>query len=270
MANGSLLNNNRTIFWRFMSLLNYQNLGKTSHGSTGSWNADAGGSRDYITAGKNWNHKKKSCKTARETYKRFHQDTNTLLNKARNQYINNILSGGLENKSHKPFGRFIKSQRTESTGVAPLKEAGLIHSDPKKKASILAQQFRSVFTQDDEKSAATSLNGPSYPPMADITIGEAGVAKFLKGVDPSKASGPDQKPCKLLRELHIELAQYLPVFFRHPTTLVPCPLLGNLHGSRRCIRKVTSVWHQIIVLLVLLAYHASYWNTYCAHRSGTT
>ena len=52
MTNGSLLNNIWTIFWRFMSLLNYQNLGKTSHGSTGSWNADAGGSRDYITAGK--------------------------------------------------------------------------------------------------------------------------------------------------------------------------------------------------------------------------
>ena len=81
----------------------------------------------------------KSSKTARETYKGFHQDTNTLLNKARNQYINKILSEGLENKSHKPFWRFIKSQRTEFTDVAPLKEAGLIHSDPKKKASILAQ-----------------------------------------------------------------------------------------------------------------------------------
>ena len=124
---------------------------------------------------------------------------------------NNILSEGLENKSHKPFWRFIKSQRTESTGVAPLKEAGLIHSDPKKKASNLAQQFRSVSTQDDDKSAATSLHGPSYPPMADITIEEAGVAKLLKRVDPSKASGPDQIPCKLLRELHIELA---PVFTR--------------------------------------------------------
>ena len=75
----------------------------------------------------------------------------------------------------------------------------------------MAQQFRSVFTQDDEKSAATSLHGPRYPPMADITIEEAGVAKLLKGVDPSKASGPDQIPCKLLRELHIELA---PVFTR--------------------------------------------------------
>ena len=147
----------------------------------------------------------------REIYKRFHQVTNTLLNKARNQHINNILSEGIENKSHKPFWRFIKSQRTNFTGVAPLKEAGLINSDPKKKATILAQQFRSVFTQDDEKSAATSLHGPNYPPIADITIVEAGVAKLLKGVDPSKASGPDQIPCKLLRELNIELA---PVFTR--------------------------------------------------------
>ena len=88
----------------------------------------------------------------------------------------------------------MKTQRTESTGVAPLKEAGQIYSDPKKKASILAQQFKSVFTQDDADSHATFLEGPSYPPMADIVIEEAGVLSLLKGVDRSKASGPDQIP----------------------------------------------------------------------------
>ena len=48
----------------------------------------------------------------------------------------------------------------------------------------MVQQFRSVFTQNGAKSAVTSLHGPNYPPMADITTEEAGVAKLLKGVDP--------------------------------------------------------------------------------------
>ena len=100
-------------------------------------------------------------------------------------------------------------QRSKSAGVAPLTEAGQIHSDPKKKASILAHQFRSVFTQDDTVADDTYLSGPSYPPMADITIDGPGVMKLLKGVNPSKASGPDQIPCRLLHELHVYLA---PVF----------------------------------------------------------
>ena len=58
------------------------------------------------------------------------------------------------------------------------------------------------------------MHGPSYPPMADIVIDEAGVSKLLKGVDPSKASGPDQIPCRLLRELHAELAPAFTLLFQ--------------------------------------------------------
>ena len=136
------------------------------------------------------------------------------MSKARNQYINNILTEGLESKNQKPFWRYIKSQRTESSGVAPLKEAGQIHSKPLKKARILANQFRSVFTLDDDEAAHTFLEGPSYPPMEDISIDEAGVRKLLKGVDPSKAAGPDQIPCRLLSELYVELAPVFTILFQ--------------------------------------------------------
>ena len=128
--------------------------------------------------------RKKPCKGAREAYKRYHHDTNNLLKKSRNQYINNILIEGLENKSQKSFWRYIKTQRTESSGVAPLKEKGQIHSGPGKKANILANQFRSVFTVDGPEATDTHLAGPSYPPMPDVTITETGVNKLLKGIQP--------------------------------------------------------------------------------------
>ena len=156
----------------------------------------------------------KSCKVAGKRYKQFHNETNVLLKKARNQYINNIFTERFEKKSNKPFWRYIKSQRTESTGVAPLKEAGQLHSDAKQKAQILAKQFRSVFTQDDDKANDTYLSGPSYPPMPDITIEQDGVEKLLEGVDPSKAAGPDQLPCRLLHELHVELAPVFTLLFQ--------------------------------------------------------
>ena len=157
--------------------------------------------------------RKKPCKGAREAYKPYHHDTNNRLKKSRNQYINNILTEGLENKSQKSFWRNIK---TESSGVAPLKEKGQIHSDPGKKANILANQFRSVFTMDGREAADTHLAGPSYPPMPDITltITETGVNKLLKGIDPGKASGPDQIPCKLLHELHMELTPAFTFLFQ--------------------------------------------------------
>ena len=86
----------------------------------------------------------------------------------------------------------------------PLKEKGQVHSDPGKKASILANQFRSVFTVDGPEAADTHLAGPSYPPMPDVTITTTGVNKLLKGIDPGKSSGPDKIPFKLLHELHTE------------------------------------------------------------------
>ena len=155
------------------------------------------------------------CGTAREAYKKLHLETNHLLQKSRMRYINNILAEGLEEKSTRPFWRFIKSQRTESFGVAPLKEKGQVYSDSGKKASILANQFRSVFTVDDDEAVNTFLHGPSLPAIPDITISEQGIRKLLKGVDPRKASGPDQIPCRMLQELHVELAPVFTALFRN-------------------------------------------------------
>ena len=50
--------------------------------------------------------------------------------------------------------------------------------------------------------------------MSDIVISEAGVSKLLKGIDASKASGPDQIPCKILRELHEELTPAFTLLFQ--------------------------------------------------------
>ena len=60
--------------------------------------------------------------------------------------VNNILLEGLQSKDCKPFWRYVKSKRQDTIGVAPLKSKGNLFSDSKSKATILNDQFKSVFT----------------------------------------------------------------------------------------------------------------------------
>ena len=96
--------------------------------------------------------------------------------------------------------------KTDSSGIAPLKEDGQVYSNAWKKADILAKQFRSVFTIDQDKDVDTTLHGPSCPPLPDLAINEEGVLKLPQGIDPRKASGPDEIPCRLLSGLAGEIA----------------------------------------------------------------
>ena len=144
----------------------------------------------------------------------FQRRTTAALRAARRDYINNILVESLETKDNNPFWRYIKSQRQEICGVAPLKADGQLHPDASKKAEILNQQFTSVFKSDDEDDfSGTVLEGPSIPPIGNIKVDERGVAKMLQNLDVKKASGPNELPCRLLKELANELAPiYTDVF----------------------------------------------------------
>ena len=97
-----------------------------------------------------------------------------------------------------------------------LKERVQVHSDTLKKASILARQFRSIFTVNEEVLDNIHFNVASLPPIPDVTISEQSVTKLLKGVDPRKATGPDQALCRMLQELHEELTPVFITLFRNP------------------------------------------------------
>ena len=50
--------------------------------------------------------------------------------------------------------------------------------------------------------------------MNDINITEFGVQKLLSAINPSKAGGPDEVPCRVLKELADELAPVLTHIFQ--------------------------------------------------------
>ena len=98
-------------------------------------------------------------------YKLQKRDTQRNLRRARWSFINDKLLTSLETQKSKPFWHYIKSQRQDRCGVSPLLHAGQLHSDSRRKAKILSQQFCSVFTDED----TTNMPKLEGSPTTDMT-----------------------------------------------------------------------------------------------------
>ena len=130
---------------------------------------------------------------------------------AYNNFIQtNIIESG--DKINKKFFSFIKSKKKDICGVTPLFDnKNKTHTDDVKLAEILNDQFTSVFSVDDGTSPEVS--GPAGLQIGNITITKPGIVKLLKGLDPSKASGPDCISARLLKECAEEVAGGLVLLF---------------------------------------------------------
>ena len=106
----------------------------------------------------------------------------------------------------------IFAQKKEAGGIAPLKKHGNLYSDSTEKAEILSDQFSSVFTT-DRGDPTPKTAGPNFPTIPSLTVTEAGVAKLLSKIVTTKASGPDEIPNHLLKELSTEIAPILTHIF---------------------------------------------------------
>ena len=107
---------------------------------------------------------------------------------------------------------YIKSLRTDFCGIDTLQKDGVLYSKNQEKANILNQYFSTVF------SKATDVEppdmGPSpFPDFPQIEITSAGIIKLLKDLDPSKSTGPDRIPGKLLKFMASEISPCLVLIF---------------------------------------------------------
>ena len=142
-------------------------------------------------------------------------------------YLESVIFEGDSQPGHnKKFYSFIKHNKSENCGVSPLKSDGITYTDPKDKSNILNEQFKSVFSHPQPLSlkqiCKNMVNPPAHSmPTIDITV--EGVDKLLRGLCPSKASGPDQISPRVLKELHHEVAPILCKIFKSSleTGIVP-------------------------------------------------
>ena len=98
-------------------------------------------------------------------------------------------------------------------GVAPLKtDSGTFTDNSKEQAELLNKQFQSVFTKEDTHTFP-QMDGPQYQKIYELKISTEGVEKLLKNLKVNKASGPDDIPGVVLKELAHELAPVLAHIF---------------------------------------------------------
>ena len=93
-------------------------------------------------------------------------------------FVNNTIQEGFDNNNSKPFWHYVKAQRQDNVGVAPLKCIGVLHSESKNKAQILVEQFYSVFTKTGNKVLSKLSKQFKYE-LPGLTITVPGVEKLL-------------------------------------------------------------------------------------------
>ena len=122
-------------------------------------------------------------------------------------YANNLVGDVKANP--RDFYRHINSQKKDNQGIPPLKRRGGtgITASEIEQAEEFNGQFTDVFNKSDY--IEVPFLSRSAPFMDDIVVSNESVTKLLKGLNPSKALGPDELHPKVLKELATELG---PVF----------------------------------------------------------
>jgi hypothetical protein len=134
-------------------------------------------------------------------------------------------------QKQKQFWNYIKNTRKDNTGVSPVRKDGILIDDTRQKAEILNEQYPYVFTVDDIGEIIPTLSDMPY-----INIKTEGVDKLLKYLDPSKATGSDEIPARILKEYAHEFAPHIASFY-------------NISLSRG---EVPSDWRQANVIPVFM------------------
>ena len=164
------------------------------------------------------------------------------------------------------FYRYLNSQKKDTQDIPSLKRKtgkGVALSD-------LEEEFNGQFTDVFNKNEHTQvpLLDRSAPFMNDIAVSQDGVIKLLKGLNPSKALGPDALHPRVLKELATELG---PVFAHFcfqqsiDTGEIPkewslaniCPLFKKSDRSLACSYRPVSLTCVSWKLLEHIVYHGS-------------
>ena len=125
------------------------------------------------------------------------------MKKQHDLYVNNLVGDIKANP--RDFYRYINSQKKDTQGIPPLKRrngSGLAESELEQ-----AEEFNGQFTDVFNKSEHTQVPLPNRlaPFLKEIYVSAEGVTKLHKGLNPSKALGPDELHPRVLKELASEL-----------------------------------------------------------------
>ena len=99
--------------------------------------------------------------------------------------------------------------------------------------TLLINQFKSVFTREENKTLPKTTKHISRS-IPDLEIQSEGIEKLLKNINPSKVSGPDNIPNRILKECAKQLAPGLTSIYQKYTGTLP---RDWLNANVSCIFK---------------------------------
>ena len=126
------------------------------------------------------------------------------IRKQHDLYVNNLVGDVKTNP--KDFNRYINSQKWTPRVFKKSNSGGVAQSESEKTAEFNGQ-FTDVFTKFEYSQVPLLDRSATF--MEDIVVTKEGVTKLLKGLNPSKALGPDELHPRVLKELAPELG---PIF----------------------------------------------------------
>ena len=193
--------------------------------------------------------KKTGSSKLRSKFETLRREIKADVRKQHDLYVNNLVGDVKANP--RDFYRYINSQKKDTQGIPPLKRKngkGVAQSDLEK-AEEFNGQFTDVFSKNEHTQVP--LLDRSAPFMNDIAISKDGVIKLLKGLNPSKALGPDELHPRVLKELATELGPVLAHLFQQSidTGEIPkewslaniCPLFKKSDRSLACNYRPVSL-----------------------------
>ena len=193
--------------------------------------------------------KKTGSSKLRSKFETLRREMKADVRKQHDLYVNNLVGDVKANP--RDFYRYINSQKKDTQGIPPLKRKngkGVAQLDLEK-AEEFNGQFTDVFSKNEHTQVP--LLDRSAPFMNDIAVSKDGVIKLLKGLNPSKALGPDELHPRVLKELATELGPVLAHLFQQSidTGEIPkewslaniCPLFKKSDRSLACNYRPVSL-----------------------------
>ena len=211
--------------------------------------------------------KKTGSSKIRSKFETLRREIKADVRKQQDLYVNNLVGDVTANPSD--FYRYTNSQKKDTQGIPPLKRKngkGVARSDLEKTEEFNGQ-FTDVFSKNEHTQVL--LLDRSAPFMNDIAVSKDGVIKRLKGLNPSKALGPDELHPRVLKELATELGPVFAHLFQQSivTVEIPkewslaniCPLFKKSDRSLACNYRPVSLTctFQVTRTHSMFKYHGS-------------
>lgn len=144
-----------------------------------------------------------------DRFKATEKECKRAIRKAKKKFETSIARNG----NKRPFNSYIKSKTKSRVSVGPLKQGTELVTDNKQMASILNNQFSSVFTNEDLVNIPPCPDTSGGNTIEDLYFNSETVYKKIRSLKISSSSGPDGLSSKFLSDYADVLAAPLTIIF---------------------------------------------------------